>query len=130
MDLTATATSQHIAHNPSHTHPSGLSADPSSFCLFALCPLSQGLFLSVSHCAKTEIHTIYAELEKKYPQAAELTHWKQTTTAKQTALALTNLASDNESKTLKLALNHLGLLELAGRKRKVEREKEKKKGKG
>lgn len=82
--------------------------------------------MPLSHLTRAEIHTIYAELEKKYPQAAELAHWKQTAAAKQTALALTNLASDNESKALKLALNHLGLLELAGRERKVEREKEKK----
>lgn len=82
--------------------------------------------MPASHLARIEIHTIYAELKKKYPQAAELAHWKQRATAKQTALALTNLAADNESKALKLALNHLGLLELAGRKRKVEREKEEK----
>lgn len=75
-----------------------------------------------SHLARTDIHTIYTELEKKYPQAAELAHRKQRATANQTALALTNLASHNESKVLKLALNHLGLLELAGRKRKAERE--------
>lgn len=129
VDLTTTATSQHIALNPSHAHPPGLFADPSSFCLLALCPLSQGLFLSVSHLARTEIHTIYAELEKKYPQAAKLTCWKQTATAKQTTMALRNLASDNESKALKLALNHLGLLGLSGKKEKSWKRKGKKWGK-
>lgn len=40
-------------------------------------------------------------------------------------LPLTDLASDNKSKALKLALNHLGLSELAGKKGKVERENKK-----
>jgi len=82
--------------------------------------------LPLSHLARTEIHTISAELEEKDPQAAELARWKQIAPAKQTALALTNLASDNESRALKWTLNHLGHLELAGRKRKTEREKDKK----
>lgn len=64
-------------------------------------------------------------------EAAGLAHRKQTAAAKQTALALANLASDNESKALKLALKHLRLLKLAGRKRKVEgKAKEKRKRKG
>lgn len=65
------------------------------------------------------------ENRKVHPQAAECVNGKQIATAKETALALTNLPSDSKSKALKLALNHLGLLELAGRKIKAGREKRK-----
>lgn len=69
----------------------------------------------LSHLTKAKIHTKFT-VEKKMA------------TAKETALALTNLPLDNKSKALKLALKHLGLLELAGRKIKAGREEGKGKG--
>lgn len=85
------------------------------------------LFASLSSYKGKDTQKIRG-IEKKHPQAAELVHWKQIATAKETALALPNLPSDNKSKALKLALNHLGLLELAGRKIKLEEKREKGKG--
>lgn len=126
MDITARAMSQHFTHNPSHACPPSVSADPSSFCLFALCPLSQGLFLPLSSCMDRDTQHLQGT-RKGISTGCRTAHWKQTATAKETALALTHLASNSESKAVKLALNHLGLLELIGRKRKAEREKEKRK---
>lgn len=102
--------------------PPGLSADPSSSLTCSLSTFPGSLFASLSSYKGKDTQKIRG-IEKKHPQAAELVHWKQIATAKETALALPNLPSDNKSKAPKLALNHLGLLELAGRKIKAGREK-------
>lgn len=62
--------------------------------------------------------------QKTFPRVADLTFQSWTAEGKQTAWDLKNLYSDNKSVALKMAWNHLGLLEHASGKpiHKAERE--------
>lgn len=124
MQLNAAELSQHVTHNTSHTYPYRYLCWSLflSYLLFVHFPIISFCLSLILSCKGKDTHQL-CRIEKKHPEAAELVHWKQIATAKETALALTSLPSDNKSKALKLALNHLGLWSLLAEKIKAGREK-------